>query len=56
MITKNKYGIIVIQTFIRYLNPTDKSEISGVIVKRFYKNEHTVKEYEKLLIIIDLLK
>ena len=55
MLTKNKYGILVLETFIKYLSSTEKVDMKTVIVKRFNKDERTNKEVEKLNQVLEML-
>jgi hypothetical protein len=55
-LTKNKYGILVLETFIKYLSSAEKLDKRYIIIKRFNKEESTIKDYEMLNIVLDMLK
>jgi hypothetical protein len=55
-LAKNKYGILVLESFIRCLSPLEKIEMRSVIIKRFHQDERTQKDFEKLNIILAMLR
>ncbi len=56
MLAKNKYGLLVLESFIKYLSSTEKVDMKSIIVKRFKKDERTNKDVEKLNQVLDMLK
>jgi hypothetical protein len=54
-VTKNKFGILVLETVIKMLTAEEKAEISSLLLKNFNKDEHSLKEYESLQTILEML-
>ena len=55
-VAKNKYGILVLETFIKYLSPADRLNLRFIVVKRFNQDDRTQKDLDNLKVVLDLLK
>jgi hypothetical protein len=56
MLAKNKYGILVLESIIKFLSHNEKTNIMNAIVTKFRIEERSLRENEGVRSVIEMLR
>jgi hypothetical protein len=55
LLTKNKFGILVLETIIKTLSTEEKLVTGNIVLRKFNKDEHSHNEFERMKSILEML-